>query len=82
VAHECNDRTARFEFLFFFNNRRRRRDNYLFHLVNAGPFFTAFLFENKPVILRDFRRDVGFDCLIDVGEDVVRHQLCDELMRL
>ena len=80
VAHEGDDRTARFEFLFFFNNRRRRRDNYLFYLVNAGSFFTAFFFENEPVILRDFRRDVGFDCLIDVRENVKRHQLGNELV--
>ncbi len=81
VSHERDDGTARFEFLFLFDNRRRRRDNYLFYLVNAGSFFTAFFFENEPVILRDFRRDVGFDCLIDVGEDIVSHQLGDELMR-
>ena len=81
VAHECDDGTARLEFLFLLNNGRRRRDDYLFYLVNAGAFFAALFFKNKPVILRDLRRDIGFDCLVNVGEDVVSHQLSDELMR-
>jgi hypothetical protein len=81
VTHECNDGTARLKFLFRFNDRRRRRDDYLFHLVNPGSLFTTLLFQNKPVIFCNLRCDVGLDCLIDVGEDVVSHQLGDELMR-
>ena len=82
MPHERDDRGARLEFLFLFNNRRRRRDDHLFDFVNSGSFFTALFFENKPVVFRDLGRNIGFDCLIDVGENVVGHQLCDELMRL
>ena len=82
MSHECDDGAARLEFLFLFDDRWRWRDNDLFHLVNAGPFFTPLLFQNEPVILRNFRRNIRFNCLVDVGEDVVRHQLRDELMRL
>ena len=81
MSHERDDGAARLEFLFLFNNRRRRRNDHLFDLVNAGAFFAALLFQNEPVILRDLRRNIGLDRLVDVGEDVVRHQLCDDLMR-
>ena len=72
---------ARLEFFLLFNDRRRRRDNHLLDLVNAAAFFAALLFENEPVVLRNLRRDVRLDRLIDVREDVEVHQLLDELMR-
>ena len=81
MAHEGDDGAARLELLWFFNNRRRRRDDYLFHLVNAGAFFAALLFQNEPVVLRNLRRNIGLDCLVDVGENIVRHQFGDDLMR-
>ena len=63
------------------NDRRRRRYDLLFDFVNASALFAALFFENEAVILRDLRSNIGLDCLVDVGEDVVLHQLCDELMR-
>src|SRR5262249_19594818 len=82
MSHERDDWSARLEFLFLLNNRRRRSDDWLFHLVNARAFFAALLFQNESVILRNLRCDIGLDGLVDVGEDIVRHQLGDELMRL
>ena len=81
VAHESDDGTAKLEFLFLLNDRRRWRDDDLLDLVNAAAFFADFLLENKAVALRDLRRDVGLDRLIEVGENIDVHQLCDELMR-
>ena len=81
VSHKRDDGPAWLEFLLLFNNRQRRRDYRLFHLVNAGPFFAALFFQNEPVILRDLRRNIGLDGLVDVSKDVVRHQFRDELMR-
>ena len=70
MAHEGDDGAARLEFLFLLNDRRWRRDDDLFDLVNAGAFFAALLFENEAVALRDLRRDVGLDRLVEVGENV------------
>ena len=81
MAHERDDGAARLEFLFLLNNWRRRSDDWLFHLVNAGALFTALLFQNEPVVLRNLRCDIGLDRLVDVGEDIMRHQLRDQLMR-
>ena len=77
VPHESDDRRARLEFLFLLNHRRRRRDHRLFHLVNAAAFFAPLLFENEPVAFRNLRRDIGLDCLVDVGENLCVHQLRD-----
>ena len=82
MAHERDDGTARLEFLFLFNDWWRRCNDHLFDFVNASALFAALFFQNEPVILRDLRRDIGLDCLVHVGEDVMRHQLGDELMRL
>ena len=49
----------------------------LFHLVNAAAFFPPLFFQNEPVFFRNLRSDIGLDCLIDVGENVMRHQLRD-----
>ncbi len=81
VAHESDDRCARFKFLRLFNDRRRWRDHDLLNLVHARAFFAALFFENESVALGDLRRDVGLDRLIDVRENIECHQLGDELMR-
>ena len=81
MSHERDDRPARLELLFLRDDRRRRRDHNLFDFVNTGAFYADFLLENKAVALGDLRRDVRLDRLIDVGENVERHQLGDELMR-
>jgi hypothetical protein len=77
VAHEGDNRRARLEFLFFLNHRKRRCDYGLFHLVNACALFPPLFFQNEPVLFRNLRGDIGLDCLIDVGENIMRHQLCD-----
>ena len=81
VTHESDDRRPRFKFLGFFNDRWRRRDDDLFNLVHAASFFPALFFENESVALSDLRRDIGFDRLIDVRENIEVHQLGDELVR-
>ena len=70
-----------FEFFFLLDDRRRRRDDDLLDLVNAAAFFAALFLENESVVLRDLRRDIRLDRLIDVRENVERHQLGDELVR-
>ena len=77
VPHESDNRRARLEFLFLLNHRRRRRDHLLFHLVNAAAFFPPLFFQKEPVVFRNLRSDIGLDCLIDVGENIMRHQLRD-----
>ena len=77
VPHESDDRRARLEFLLLLNHRRRRRDYLLFHLVNTAAFFPPLFFQNEAVVFRNFGSDIGLDCLIDVGENIMRHQLRD-----
>jgi hypothetical protein len=74
-------RTARLEFFLWRNKWRWRRDDELLGLVHAGAFFAPFFFENESMVLTNLGGDVGFDRLIDVGENVERHQLSNELMR-
>jgi hypothetical protein len=71
----------RLEFLFLFNHRGRRRDHLLFHLVNTAALFPPLFFQNEPVVFCNLGSDIGLDCLIDVGENIMRHQLRDYLMR-
>ena len=65
------------ELLFLFNDGRRRRDNLLFHLVNTAAFFPPLFFQKEPVVFCNLRSDIGLDCLIDVGKNIMRHQLRD-----
>ena len=51
-------------------------------LISIGALLAALFFENKPMGFRDLGRNVRFDCLVDVSENVIVHQLRDELMRL
>ena len=81
MPHKCDDGTAELEFLLLFDHRRRRRHDQLFHLVNATAFLTTLLLKNKSVILGNFRSDIRLDCLVEVRENVVSHQLRDELVR-
>ena len=81
MAHERNDGSARLEFLFFFNDRRRGRHNNLFDLVNPGAFLAALFLQNEPMVFGDLRCDIRLDRLVDIRENIERHQLGDELMR-
>ena len=80
VAHERDDGRAGLELLLFRRLRRRRSNDDLFFLVNAAAFFAPFFFKNKSVLLRNLRRDIRFNCLVGVYENVeVIHQLLDQL---
>jgi hypothetical protein len=82
MSHERDNRCPRLEFFFLFNDWRRGCDDHLFNLVDTASFFAALLFQNKAVAFRDLRSNVWLDCLVNVSENVVIHQLRDELMRL
>ena len=81
VPHERDNGRPRLELLLLFNDWRRRCHDHLFDFVNASAFFTALLFKNKPVVFGDLGCNIRLNGLVDIGEDVVCHQLCDELMR-
>src|SRR5438093_2060819 len=82
MAHERDNRWPQLEFLLLLNDRPRGCDDHLFNLVDTTAFFAALLFQNKAMAFRDLRSDVWLDCLVNVGENVVIHQLRNELMRL
>ena len=63
------------------NDRFRRRDYDLLNFVDTPAFLAPFFFENESVTFGNLRCDIGLDRLIDVREDVERHQFGDELMR-
>ena len=80
VSHECDDGRAGFELFLLRRLRRRGSNDDLFFLVNAASFFAPFFFQNKSVPLRNLRRDIRFNCLVGVYENVeVIHQLLDQL---
>ena len=51
-------------------------------LWTPRAFFAALHLEDEAVVLANLRRDLRLDRLVDVRENVKRHQLGDELVRL
>src|SRR5438132_1108416 len=82
MSHERDNRCPQLEFFFLFNDRRRGCGDDLCNLVDTAAFFSALLFQNKAMAFRYLRSDVRLDCLVNVGENVVIHQLRNELMRV
>ena len=73
MPHERDNGRSRLEFLFLLNDWWRGRHDHLFDFVNAGAFFTALFFENKPVVFGDLGCNIRLNGLVDIGEDVVCH---------
>src|SRR4029077_20920509 len=82
VPHKSDDWRPGFKFFLLGRNWRRWSDYDLLDFMNAGAFFASLFFQNKTVTLGDLRRDIGLDRLIDIGKNVMAHQLGNELVRL
>ena len=79
VAHEGDDRRARFQFVLGHHDRGFGwRGDHRFGFVHAGPGLALLLFENKTVLLAHLRSDSRLDRLVQIGENIRLHQVFDD----
>ncbi len=81
VAHERDDRCAKFKLLLhlFLGRRWRRLDDDFLDLVDAAALLTLVTLELEAVLLTDFLGDLDVDGLVRAGEDLEGDEIRDDL---